>query len=109
MLSNLLILLARENFADEAVSLVTRKMAGPDALDTAIALADAPDIRSRAGRPLAHQGESLLATALENNPGSADLAYSVANLRYVNGSRDQAITLYRKAIELKPDHKLAGQ
>jgi exosortase len=107
MLSNLLILLARENFADEAVSLVTRKMAGPDALDTAIALADALTPLP-ANSTLATPTASLLQTALENNPRSADLFYSVANLRYVTGSRDEAITLYRKALGVKPDHKLAA-
>jgi tetratricopeptide (TPR) repeat protein len=107
MLSNLLILLTRENFADEAVSLVTRKMAGPDALETAIALADALTPLP-ANSTLAAQTGSLLHTALDNNPRSADLFYSVANLRYVTGSRDEAITLYRKALGIKPDHKLAA-
>ena len=46
-------------------------------------------------------------TAIENNPRSADLAYSVANLRYVAGMRDEAISLYRRALAQKPDHKLA--
>ena len=104
--SSLLLLLAHENLSNEAFSLVTQNSTGAAALETAIALADALTPLP-ASSPLAHQSESLLATALENNPRSADLAYSVANLRYVNGSRDQAITLYRKAIELKPDHKLA--
>ena len=72
----------------------------------AIALADALTPLPPASR-LARQTESLLQTAIENNPRSADLAYSVANLRYVSGSRDEAMTLYRKALELKPDHKLA--
>jgi exosortase len=107
MLSNLLILLARENFVDEAVGLVTRKMAGPDALETAIALADALTPLP-ANSNLAKQTASLLRTALDNNPRSADLCYSVANLRYVTGSRDEAITLYRKALAIKPDHKLAA-
>lgn len=107
MLSNLLILLARENFPDEAAGLVTRKLAGPDALETAIALADALTPLP-ANSPLAHQTANVLATAVENNPRSADLCYSVANLRYVTGSRDEAITFYRKALSIKPDHKLAA-
>jgi exosortase len=104
--SSLLILLVRENLSNEAFSLVTQNSTGAAALETAIALADALTPLP-ASSPLAHESESLLATALDNNPRSAELAYSVANLRYVTGSRDQAITLYRKAIELKPDHKLA--
>jgi len=107
MLSNLLILLARENASDEAVGLVTRKTAGPDALETAIALADALTPLPP-NSVLFRQTGSLLQTALENNPRSADLCYSVANLRYVTGSRDEAITLYRKALGIKPDHKLAA-
>jgi exosortase len=104
--ANLLILLVRENLSDEAVGLVTRNSAGSAALETAIALADARTALP-ASSPLARETESLLATALENNSRSAELAYSVANLRYVSASRDQAITLYRKAVELKPDFKLA--
>jgi exosortase len=104
--STLLILLVRENLAEEAVGLVTRNSTGSDALETAIALADALTPLPPASR-LARETESLLHTAVENNPRSADLCYSVANLRYVSGSRDEAITLYRKALELKPDHKLA--
>jgi exosortase len=107
MLSNILILLAREDFPDEAVGLVTRKSTGPDALETAIALADALTPLPP-NSPLARQTASLLQTALENNPRSADLCYSVANLRYVTGSRDEAIILYRKALGLKADHKLAA-
>ena len=107
MLSNILILLAREDFPDEAVSLVTRRSTGPDSLETAIALADAltPLPPNSA---LARETASLLHTALENNPHSADLCYSVANLRYVTGSRDEAITLYHKALGIKTDHKLAA-
>ncbi len=106
MLSSLLILLVREDLSEEAVGLVTHASTGSDALEMAIALADALTPLPPASR-LARQTESLLQTAIENNPRSADLAYSVANLRYVSGSRDEAMTLYRKAIELKPDHKLA--
>lgn len=106
MLSNLLILLVREERSDEAVGLVSRKSVGADALETAIALADALTPLP-AGSKLAAQTENLLRTALEHNPRSADLHYSVANLRYVGGSREEAIALYRKALALKPDHKLA--
>jgi exosortase len=104
--SQLLILLAREDVAAEAVGLVTSRSAGSDGLETAIALADALTPLPP-GSKLARETDGLLRTAIENNPRSADLAYSVANLRYVGGSRDEAIALYRKALELKPDHKLA--
>ena len=106
MFSNILILLVRENLSEEAVGLVTRMSAGSGALETAIALADALTPLPPASR-LAQETESLLRTAVENNPRSADLAFSVANLRYISGSRDDAITLYRRALAIKPEHKLA--
>jgi exosortase len=106
MLANILILLVRKELVDEAVALVTRRSAGSEALETAIALADALTPLPPTS-PLARQTESLLRTAVENNPRSAELCYSMANLRYVSGSRDEAISLYRKAISLKPEYKLA--
>ncbi len=104
--SNLLVLLAREHLEDEAIGLLSAQDAARDPLAIAISLADALTILP-ADSKLSRQSDGLLRVALANNSRSPDLLYSVANMKYVRGSRDEAVNLYRTALELKPDHKLA--
>jgi len=104
--SKLLFLLARENLTDEAVRLVKQKSPSTEPLDTAIALADALTLLPP-GSQLAQGTADVLKEAVEKNPRSASLLYSLGNFRYVNQSRDEAVALYRKVLTVDPKHKLA--
>jgi len=104
-LMKLLVLLARQDLVDEAVRLVTDRHLC-SSLDTAIALADALTLLPTDSQ-LAQKGGPILQAALEKSPRSAELLYSLANLRYVTGARDEAIALYRRSLAVRPDDKLA--
>jgi exosortase len=103
-LTKLLVLLARQKLVDEAVRLIGAPHLCSE-LDAAIALADAVTLLPRDSQ-LAVKSEPTLKAALEKSPRSAELLYSLGNLRYVAGSRDQAIALYRRSLEVRPDDKL---
>jgi tetratricopeptide (TPR) repeat protein len=102
--TKLLVLLARQELSDEATRLVVEAHLCSD-LDTAIALADALTLLPRDSQ-LSTNGGPVLKAALAKNPRSAELLYSLGNLRYVGGSRDEAIAFYRRSLEVRPDDKL---
>jgi tetratricopeptide (TPR) repeat protein len=104
--ARLLFLLAHEDLAPEAISLVTVKSPCADPVDTAIALADALTLLPP-GSKLARATDPVLRRAVEQFPRSAELAYSVANCRYVTQEWNDAVAMYRRVLEIKPDHKLA--
>jgi Flp pilus assembly protein TadD len=103
-LTKLLALLARQEMTDEAIRLVTEAHLCSD-LDVAIALADALTLLPRDSQ-LSQKGAPILKLALEKSPRSAELLYSLGNLRYVGGGRDEAIALYRRSLEVRSDDKL---
>jgi tetratricopeptide (TPR) repeat protein len=103
-LTKLLILLVRQEMSDEAVRLVTEAHLCSD-LDAAIAVADALTLLPRDSQ-LESKGAAIVKSALEKSPRSAELLYSVGNLRYVGGARDDAVALYRRSLEARPDDKL---
>jgi exosortase len=103
-LTKLLVLLARQDQLDEAVRLVSDKQLC-SSLDTAIALADALTLLPR-DSGLAHKGAPILKAAIEQFPRSAELLYSLGNLRYIAGGREDALALYRRSLEVRPDDKL---
>jgi exosortase len=103
-LTKLLVLLARQDQLDEAVRLVTNERLC-SRLDTAIALADALTLLPRDSQ-LAQKGMTILKPAIDQYPRSAELLYSMGNLRYISGARDEAIAFYRRSLEVRPDDKL---
>jgi exosortase len=103
-LTKLLVLLTRQEMSDEATRLVTDGHVCSD-LDTAIALADALTLLPVAS-PLSLKGGPILKSALAKFPRSAEFLYSLGNLRYVSGARDEAIALYRRSLEARPNDKL---
>jgi exosortase len=103
-LMKFLVLLARQDLLDEAVRLVADRNLCSE-LDTAVALADALTLLPRDSQ-LAQKGAPILKASLEKSPRSAEFLYSLGNLRYVAGSRDEAIALYRRSLEARPDNKL---
>jgi exosortase len=104
-LTKLLVLLAHQDLVDEAIGLVTTKRVCSD-LDTAIALADALTLLPRES-PLTQKGGPILKTAVEKFPRSPELLYSLGNVSYMTGARDEAIALYRRSLDVRPADKLA--
>ncbi|HEV8003479.1 MAG TPA: exosortase, partial [Planctomycetaceae bacterium] len=102
--TKLLVLLTRQELSDEATRLVVEAHLCSD-LDTAIALADALTLLPRDSQ-LSTKGGPILKAALAKNPRSAELLYSLGNLRYVGGARDEAIAFYRRSLEVRPEDKL---
>lgn len=103
-LTKLLVLLARQEMSDEAFRLVSEAHVCSE-LDTAIALADALTLLPGDSQ-LSQKGAPILKSALEKSPRSAELLYSMGNLRYVSGARGEAIALYRRSLEVRPNDKL---
>jgi predicted Zn-dependent protease len=103
-LTKLLVLLTRQEMSDDATRLVTDSHVCSE-LDTAIALSDALTLLPL-DSPLAQKGGPILKTALAKFPRSAEFLYSLGNLRYVSGARDEAIALYRRSLEARPNDKL---
>jgi exosortase len=103
-LTKLLVLLARQDLLDEAVRLSTDQHLC-SSLDTAIALADALTLLPRDSK-LFQTGQPIVKSALEKSPRSPELLYSLGNLRYVTGARDEAISFYRRSLDARPDDKL---
>jgi exosortase len=103
-LTKLLVLLTRQEMSDEAIRLVSEAHVCSE-LDTAIALTDALTLLPGDSQ-LSQKGAPVLKSALEKSPRSAELLYSVGNLRYVRGARDEAIALYRRSLEVRPNDKL---
>jgi tetratricopeptide (TPR) repeat protein len=104
-LGKLLVLLAHQGQVDEAVRLATDKHICSE-LDTAIALADALTLLPRDSQLFQSAG-SILKSAQEKYPHSPELLYSLANVSYMTGGRDEAIALYRRSLAVRPDDKLA--
>jgi exosortase len=104
-LTKLLVLLDRGQLPDDVTRLVNDQHLCSD-LDKAIALADALTILPRDSQ-LFQKGEPMLKVAAEKNPRSAELLYSLGNLRYMAGDRDAAVALYRQSLAVRPDDKLA--
>jgi len=103
--TNLLMLLVREDLGDEALR-VCREAPPLAPAQTAASLASALTVM-RPSPQLIEKVEPYLAGALKEAPGDADLLFALANLRYVNERRDEAVELYRRTLEARPAHKLA--
>ncbi|MBN2474402.1 MAG: tetratricopeptide repeat protein [Pirellulales bacterium] len=98
--------LARQGRVADAIELCGEAAKTGDSPQPAVVLTQALLI----GKPSAEDyrlAEPLLSQAAENHGEDAAVLFRLANVRIAQGQVDQAVTLYRKVLQLAPQHVTA--
>ncbi len=104
--TGLLMLLIRESLLDQAVRMC-RESSPLDKASSAACLAAALTVSHDADE-LIKLADPLFAEVSKAKSDDVDLVFSLANLHYVHGRRNEAVESYRKVLALQPKHKLAA-
>lgn len=105
-LQNLLTQLAVTGRAAEAVRVAKAHATLVSAEVMAAALANALSLATPVDAALLAEAEPALTAALAAAPEDFELVFAVANLRFLNEKNDDALALYRRALELRADHPM---
>jgi tetratricopeptide (TPR) repeat protein len=97
--------LARHQRVDDAVSLCLQAAASDTSIVPAVTLANAL-IAGNASREVVERAEPLLSQAIASHADAPDLLFVVATLRFLHGRRDEAVSMFRRVLDLEPKNVL---
>jgi Flp pilus assembly protein TadD len=99
--------LLQQDKPDEAVKRCLQAAAAKPSPETALVLAQVLSSGKKVDPELDRQALRVIHEALDDDRGNVDLLMSTAVLRVTRNENDEAIRLFRRVVELQPNHVLA--